>query len=311
MPKLCSEIEQTLKDNSIRYQRDFALNSVSSMKVGGKFYCVVIPSDEQQLKFIHDILSDSGISYMPIGEAKNILLSSSGYDGAAVKLGDGFSYFKINENEIDVGAALPMERLAREARLKMLSGLEFASSLPGSVGGCVVQNSRAFGCSIFDSCRKIRILTSDGNYEELDAPDYYKKKKEGKLNNHIVCSALFELESEPEHEIDRIIEKYRYIRGMIQPAGGRASGIIFDDNSNQNAHQMIERVGALSLDFNGTRWYSRFPNYITTKEGSSAEDVYMLISSTKKMVKQHFNVDLSVRLVMTGSFDTEGMNAGS
>lgn len=302
MSEVYNNLAKLLDEKNIEYHRDYRLSSLSPLKVGGSVRMLVYVKSEYELKTLINFVSENKIKYFVLGEARNLLLSEKGFDGVAIKLTGDFYHYRIEGHRLIAGGALPMERAAREARIAALGGLEFAGSLPGSVGGCVRHNVKSFGEALSDILASVTVLNKDGEIEEVSSESIIFGKTDSTLANMIILEAVFALDPEPEYDIDQRTDRYRYIRGMLQPASA-STGLIFREHGENKAHLMIERIGALSLNYNGAKLYKKFPNYVVVEEEPTADDVYKLIMETRKRIFQHFNINLDINIVFLGDFE--------
>lgn len=304
MSNAYEQLEAFLRAESFAYEKDYDLSSAIALRIGGNVDFMIPVETEENAAHLYRRLQEYQIPFFVIGEGTNILLSGSGFHGAVIRLEGEFRTFSFDDTTFVSGAAVSMERAAREARLSNLTGLEFACALPGTVGGCVIKNASAFGSSIADVLAHIRVIDHEGTIRVMERDELLVSKTKSNLNGFIVTSATFTLEEGAKDVIDRTTARYRYIRGMLQP-NARSSGFVFSDPDHENkAHEMIERVGATNLNYNGARWYRQFPNYILVGNSTRSEDIYALIKDTQKMIFQHYNLHLQMNLMLIGTFDT-------
>lgn len=304
MFKHSEKIENALTEHAIPYNTAFAFASIAPLKVGGEIDMLVTIENEPALLTVYNLIKEYEVPWFALGEGKYILLSDKGFPGIALKLAGDYARFEIQDNTIDTGAAVPLERIAREARVKKLEGLEFASILPGSIGGCILKNSSSFGKSISDVIDTVTILTGEGVLKTLSRDEIVFSGNTSNLRGTVILSARFNLTPEPDVDIHRMTEKFRYVRGVLLPTRS-STGLVFDDADDHKAYQMIERVGAAKLNYNGASWYTSFPNYIVVESQTTANDIYRLIIDTQKMVFQHYNYNLEILLNIIGTFENE------
>ncbi|MBI4977771.1 MAG: FAD-binding protein [Spirochaetes bacterium] len=300
MPRSKS-LDTLLAERKIEHDVDVRLAVMSPLRVGGAVDYVITVKSEAELLLVHDALKQENIPFFMLGDATNILLSDDGFRGAAIRLKGTFASFTISGTVLTAGGGVSMERLSRETRMQKLSGMEFVCALPGTVGGSVVKNATCFGQSVSGILKSLTMFCPEKGITEKKLGEITFGTRTSSIKSCMVLAAVFALEESSEESIQSTTEKYRYIRGVLQPAG-RSSGLVFADAAENKAYQMVERVGALSLSFGGAMWYKQFPNYIVNPKNASARDIYMLIKETQKMVAQHYSHELDFNLVMLGDF---------
>ncbi|MEK6793858.1 MAG: FAD-binding protein [Spirochaetota bacterium] len=285
----------------LELKESFPLKSMTPLRVGGVIDRLLTVSTEEDLLAVHEILRAESIPSVILGDATNILLSERGFQGVALRLKGAFTEMSFSGDTCTAGGGVGMEVLSRRARMEKLSGLEFASTLPGTVGGATAKNATCFGISFSDIITRVRSIAPDGTIEERMTSEIRFGERESDLGGSVVIGVTMQLEASTEDNIQTTTEKYRYIRGILQPSS-RSSGLIFKDPPGNKAYKMIERVGAANLVINGAKWYKQFPNYIVSSGTATADDVYRLIVETQKLVYQHYNAELNLNLLLLGEF---------
>ena len=136
------------------------LSNYTTYRVGGKVRAIIYPKGEEELIKLVGLLKEKDIKYFVLGNGSNVLFSDELYDGIIIKL-DNFNKISINDNEITVGAGYPLIKLSNDAMRNSLIGLEFASGIPGTVGGAVFMNAGAYGEDMSKIVESVQVLTSD------------------------------------------------------------------------------------------------------------------------------------------------------
>ena len=137
----------------------------TSFKAGGRADLFAEPQNTDQLRDLMQLLNEESIQYMVLGNGSNVLVRDGGYRGVIVRLGEAFNYIKREGNSLICGSGNLMSAAARFAASEGLSGLEFASGIPGSIGGAVFMNAGAYGGEIAQMLKRARIISKDGSRE--------------------------------------------------------------------------------------------------------------------------------------------------
>ena len=138
------------------------MQDFTSFKVGGKSDLLVIPSSEDELKIILRQLSQDKVPFIVMGRGTNILIRDGGYRGAIIRFEEAFSEIHVEGTQLTAGAGASLSVVARAAMEHGLTGIEFASGIPGSLGGGTFMNAGAYNGEIKDIVREVRVLSEDG-----------------------------------------------------------------------------------------------------------------------------------------------------
>ena len=148
-----------------RVFRNEPMSRHTSFRIGGPAEAFIIVNNEEELAAVLAIVTETDAQHMIIGNGSNLLVSDEGYPGIMIKLGDDFESIVRNEDDpcrVKVGAAMLMSRTSAFLTENGLSGFEFASGIPGSIGGAVFMNAGAYGGEIKDVVRSVRVMDPDG-----------------------------------------------------------------------------------------------------------------------------------------------------
>ena len=148
-----------------RVLRDEPMSRHTSFRIGGPAAALVIVNNEEELAAVLSTVTETGAPHMIIGNGSNLLVSDEGYPGIMIKLGGDFESIECDEDEpcrVRVGAAMLMSRTSTFLTENGLSGFEFASGIPGSIGGAVFMNAGAYGGEIKDVVKSVRVMDPDG-----------------------------------------------------------------------------------------------------------------------------------------------------
>lgn len=164
MIELCTKLKEL---NVGKVKENEPLANHTTLKIGGPADCFVEPSSIENLQKTMEVISDYQVNWRAIGRGSNLLVSDQGIEGVVIKLGTGINDLQLDGTQITVGGGYSLVALATQISRKGLSGLEFASGIPGSVGGAVYMNAGAHGSDISKILDKALILFEDGQLEWL------------------------------------------------------------------------------------------------------------------------------------------------
>ncbi|MCG4586769.1 FAD-binding protein, partial [Anaerosalibacter bizertensis] len=145
---------------------DEPMKNHTSFKIGGPADIMIIPGNEKELIEGIKICKDNNINYYIMGNGSNLLVSDKGIEGVVIKISEEFGDIVVNDTTIKAESGALLTVVSKKALKNSLTGLEFASGIPGSIGGAITMNAGAYGGEMKDIVTKVRCLNSDGNIVE-------------------------------------------------------------------------------------------------------------------------------------------------
>lgn len=156
----------------------------TTFRIGGPADCFVQLENETQLKGVQRYLGLAGIPFFVLGNGSNLLVSDSGYRGVVLQIGKLMSGISVEGCRIAAGAGATMAQAARAAAEHGLTGLEFASGIPGTVGGGVVMNAGAYGGEMAQVVEQVKVVSGEGEILELDNGTMEFGYRTSSIKNH-------------------------------------------------------------------------------------------------------------------------------
>lgn len=296
-------IEKLTSANIGEIKENELLANHTTMKVGGPADLFIIPKDIQSIKDTIRILSEHGIKWRAIGRGSNLLVSDKGIEGAVIKLSAGMDHLEIKDEEITVGAGYSTISLATRISRMGLTGLEFASGIPGSIGGAVYMNAGAHGSDVSKILKSAHILFDDGSMgwlsnEEMDfsyRTSILQTKRPG-----ICLEAIFTLRKGNREEIVENMQKNKDYRKKTQPWNNPCAGSIFRNPLPNYAGQLIEKAGLKGYQIGGAKISEMHGNFIVNAGGATAADVLQLIEYIKETIYKLYSVKLETEVEIIG-----------
>jgi UDP-N-acetylmuramate dehydrogenase len=171
----------------------------TSLRVGGPVDGLTEVFTEEELKHLLRVIKKYEIPYLVIGGGTNLLIRDEGFRGVAIKLKGEFERVEVRDADVVSGGGVPLPSLVGRVCRLGLSGLEFATGIPGTVGGAVVGNAGAYGESIGERVKWIKVLTKDGKILIKDREKLLFRYRDSNLRDYIVMYACFSL-SKKNHD---------------------------------------------------------------------------------------------------------------
>ncbi len=314
------------------------MSQYTSFRAGGKVRRFIIVENAEELgeALGRLALESDKEKIILLGNGSNTLFVSPLFDGTVIKLGDGFDYIEIEKDDdnasesrsVKVGAATLLSRLSKAVGSEGLTGLEFASGIPGSVGGAVFMNAGAYEGEIKDTLKSVTVLARkeadavSSKNEEADAASSENKASEAAqgfevktypvedLNmsyrhtllmetGDIVLEAEFCLPKGNKEEINAKMKDFTERRTSKQPLEYPSAGSFFKRPVGHFAGKLIEDAGLKGFSVGGAQVSEKHAGFLINKGNATPEDIMELMESVQKKVKEDFGVDLEpeVRII--------------
>lgn len=271
------------------------LKKYNTYKISGTAKYLIEVKDEESLVQLINYLKENNINYYVFGNGSNIVIPENEFNGVIIKLNE-FNQIIIDDDEVTVGAGVMLPKLVNETVNNCLKGLEWASGIPGTLGGSVVGNAGAYLSEIFDFIVSVRVLDS-GVIKELKKSDIEYKYRYTSLKNNknvIVLSAKLRLEKGNSDESLNLMKKRMERRLESQPLDYPNAGSVFRNPENDFAGRLIEECGLKGKTIGGAMVSTKHANFIINYDNASCSDVRDLIKLVHDEVLNKTGVDLIV-----------------
>jgi UDP-N-acetylmuramate dehydrogenase len=284
-------------------KRNELLSLHTTMKIGGPADIFVEPSSLENIQKVMTFLKERQIPWRAIGRGSNLLVSDKGIDGVVIKLGSGLGHLIINDSTITVGGGHSLVSLSTLISKKGLSGLEFASGIPGSVGGAVYMNAGAHGSDISKILTKAHILFEDGSMEWISNDEMeftYRTSVLQKKRPGIVLEAEFQLTKGDRTAIVSQMQRNKDYRKETQPWNFPCAGSIFRNPLPNYAGKLIEEAGLKGYQMGGAKISEMHGNFIVNAGNATAKDVLDLIQHIKDTILHLYGIKMETEVEIIG-----------
>lgn len=289
------EIIKFIEKNSIgKYLENESLAKHTTYKVGGPARIFVYPKNREKLILLLKELKKNNIKYKFLGNGSNTLFSDKEYNGVIIKL-DSFNKVTFFKNLVKAEAGVNLIKLSYQVIKKGLAGLEFASGIPGTVGGAIFMNAGAYKSDMGYVTKSIEVLTP--NFEvitmtnkELDF--HYRSSFLQKHRDYVCLEATFELRKNDKNVLEEIVNDRKKRRIESQPLEYPSAGSVFRNPEDLFAGKLIEDLGFKGYTVGGAKVSEKHANFIINHNKAKAEDIKTIIETLKKEVKDKYDVDL-------------------
>ncbi len=233
-----------------------------------------------------------------LGGGSNVLVDDRGFPGLVIHLeSPAFSDVTIDGRKVIAGAAVPLTALISQTARAGLAGLEVLTGIPGTVGGALRGNSGGRQGAIGTFVKKVTVVDDSGEVLTREQEDLRFEYRSSDLDEPIILSAAFELETEDPETVVRRMRRIWIIKKENQPYGHQSSGCIFRNPSPEiSAGTLIERAGLKGQRVGGAEVSDRHANFIIAHPGAKSADVLELIDLIRQKVRQQFGHDLELQI---------------
>ena len=288
-------INEIKKRNIGKLEKEVSLKKYTTYRAGGTAN-IVIPKDLDKLIELLNLLKSNNIEYKILGNGSNLIFSDKPYEGILIKL-SSFDSLEINDTTVKVGAGYSLIALAMKVSRMGLSGMEFATGIPGTVGGAVYMNAGAYKSDMGYIVKEVTLLTPDFEVVTMSNKDLnfkYRSSFLQKNSGYICLDATIVLKKGDKKEIKELIEERKHKRIMTQPLEFPSAGSVFRNPENDYAWRLIDSCGLKGYRIGGAEVSEKHANFIINNGNATGKDIHDLIIFVKETVKKETGVDLKI-----------------
>ena len=285
---------------------DEPMSRHTSFRIGGPAALLVQINSEDELTDVMTVLDTEPAEYLLVGNGSNLLVSDAGYNGIVLKLGGDFELIRQDEEDeciVHVGAAKMMSGVSAYLASEGLSGFEFASGIPGSIGGAIFMNAGAYGGEIKDVVESVRVLKISKPFAAVslrnEDMEFGYRSSRAQVGDMVIMSATMRLRKDKPDEIAARISELAAKRNSKQPVNYPSAGSTFKRPVGGYAAALIEEAGLKGYRVGGACVSEKHAGFVINDGGASCEDVLSVMRHVKERVYAMSGIMLEpeVRLV--------------
>lgn len=293
-------IRNFIDENNFEYYDEASLKNYNSYKIDVICRVLVFPKSKEELASLVSFLNSNDCKYLVLGNGSNVIFSKSYYDGVIIKL-DRMKNISVNGNVIEVETGYSLIKLSLYATLRGLSGLEFASGIPGNIGASVAMNAGAYKQSLSSVVSGVLVLNPDLEFvymknEELNFA--YRDSFFKSNHDYIIVSCTLNLEPGCVDEMLEIISRRRIRRIEAQPLNYPSAGSVFRNPEGMYAGALIESCGLKGYTIGGAMVSMKHANFIINYNNATGRDIVLLINKVRDEVYKKYNVELLLEQII-------------
>ncbi len=301
--EIYEKLENKMKNSEIKTNEDMSKHT--SFKVGGKADIFIKINDIQDLKYILDFTKKNNIPLTIIGNGSNVLVKDNGIRGITIYL--NFDDIQIDEKQngeviVTVGSGVKLAMLAVILQKKGIAGFEFASGIPGTIGGAIRMNAGAYGKEMKEVVENVTYIDEEGNKHKLENEqmDFSYRHSRFKEKQEIIIEAQLKFQKEDAEKIKERMDEYRKARMEKQPIDMPSAGSTFKRGTNYISAKLIDDAGLKGYEIGGAQVSEKHAGFIVNKGNATAQDILDLIDYVIKVVYEKFGKILELEVEVIG-----------
>lgn len=275
-----------------------SFKNLTTIGCGGDIKYLYFPKDVESLCAVFKHINYYNIKYFIIGNGSNLLPKSDFYDGVVITIKSLEKYMQIFDDHLICSANMNVANIANKLADLKIGDLSFLCGIPGNVGGCVNQNSGAYGDSISNHLLEIKYIDTDGiiqimNNKDLNFKYRYSIFKEIK---GLIIEARFKIEKDIETK--DIIKKRQEQRRLTQPLDYRNMGSVFKNPQNMPAWEIIDKLNLRGYKIEDACVSDKHANFLINIKEAKAESFINIINMIKSRAKEELNITLQEEIII-------------
>lgn len=284
---------------------DAPMSELTTFRIGGPAAVVVEPATADEAAQVLSACHAAGAEVRVMGLGSDLLVSDAGVDAVVVRLAQRFSDIKVQGTKLFVDAGASNEQVAQAALAAGLAGYEFASGIPGTIGGAAIMNAGAYGGEFRDACRGLTCATPDGRIVEVTAWQACWGYRHSMMGDEgwTVLGAVLQLRPDSAASIRARMDDLAARRAEKQPLDMPSAGSTFKRPAGYFAGKLIQDAGLRGFRVGGAQVSQKHTGFVVNAGGATAADVRELIAQVQQRVFENEGVRLDPEVRMWGFAD--------
>lgn len=296
---LLDQLERAVDEGKILCNE--ILSSHTTFRIGGPADYFVMPASVVELRDVINICKKENVKYFILGNGSNVLFSDDGYRGVIIEIGKAFETITIKDTIVTAGAGVMLSKLANIVAEQSFSGLEFASGIPGTLGGAVVMNAGAYGGEMKDVITSVKVLDGDlVRTLPLEEMNFGYRTSIIQRKHYFVLEATFRLNKVVDKQvIYNTMKELNQKRRDKQPLEFGSAGSTFKRPEGNFAGTLIEQSGCKGYRVGDAMVSEKHAGFVVNVGQATAADVLAVIHHVQEVVQRKYDVTLEpeVRLI--------------
>lgn len=273
----------------------------TSFRIGGPADIMVLPASEEEIIHALKVCKDTSVPFFIMGNGSNLLVRDKGIRGVVIKISENYSKIEVNGTNIKAQSGVLLSTLSRAAVRNSLKGLEFASGIPGTLGGAITMNAGAYGGEMKDVVASVRCIDSNGKIHILPKEDMNFGYRTSRIQTTdlIVSEVNMELEYGDQQESLDLMADLARRRREKQPLAYPSAGSTFKRPVGYYAGKLIQDCGLKGLRIGDAQISELHAGFIINLGNATAQNVIDLINKVQEVIYDKYGVKMvpEVRIV--------------
>lgn len=281
---------------------DEPLKEYTSFKIGGPADYLLFPKTNEEVSRLIKLCREEKIPLFVLGNGSNLLVTDEGFRGAIIQLYRSFNGISIDHNRMTAQAGALLSQVASAAAKASLTGLEFASGIPGTLGGAVFMNAGAYGGEMEQVVRRVTAVDMEGNLYEFthDELDFSYRHSMLQVQQMVALDVTMELQEGDQTEIRRVMFELNKRRKEKQPLEYPSAGSTFKRPHGYYAGKLIMDSGLAGYRVGDAMVSEKHCGFIINVGSATCSDVLKLIDHIQKVVYDKYQVKLEREVKVIG-----------
>ncbi|WP_303857836.1 UDP-N-acetylmuramate dehydrogenase, partial [Aminicella lysinilytica] len=279
----------------MKIMKNVDMSRYTTFRAGGKADEMVIPETAEELVEALNEIKEKKVPYTMLGNGSNTLVTDGGFHGTVIKLGERFNSIQVNGSSVSCGSGALMSSVAKAALAADLAGFEFASGIPGSIGGAVFMNAGAYGGEMKDIVVSATVIDGvGGDLQErlVDDMDLSYRHSAFQNSGDIITQVNLCLTKGEHADIAERMRELAEKRNSKQPVQYPSAGSFFKRPEGYFAGKLVQDAGLKGLTVGGAQVSELHSGFIINRGGATATDIIQLMHLVQNTVYDKFGVKL-------------------
>lgn len=299
---LCDKLCETVTAENVL--TDEPMDRHTTFRVGGPADFFVTPANEEQVRDTVLLLEKENVPYYVMGNGSNLLVGDKGFRGVIIQIAKKMNQIRVDGETIYAQSGALLSRVAAQALANGLTGFEFASGIPGTLGGAVMMNAGAYGGEMKQVLANACVLTKVGEIRVIpaDLMELGYRTSIFSKNQDIVLSAELKLERGNEENIRNYMEELKEKRVSKQPLEYPSAGSTFKRPEGYFAGKLIQDAGLRGFQVGGAQVSEKHCGFVINRNQATAADILSLMEQVADKVEAQFGVRLEPEVKRIGEW---------
>ena len=274
----------------------------TSFHIGGPADVLVIPGSVEDVRTVLRIVRENGISLTVLGYGSNVLVRDKGIRGVVLKLGNALKRWRQESNVFTFGSGMSLAQCCRIIGEAGFTGMEFATGIPGSLGGAVYMNAGAYGGEMKDTVSSVSVMDPDGELKTLTREDLQFSYRHSALQESelIVLEVTLQAQEGNTADIKAKMADFNQRRISKQPLELPSAGSTFKRPEGHFVGAMVEQAGLKGYRIGGAEVSKKHAGFIVNADHATAADVLQLIAYIQERIRKEYDTQLVPEVLVLG-----------